>query len=141
MPTGVTIRDVQERLFGAAERVLLRDGLSALTSRPVTSEAGCATGVLHRHFADFDTFLADFVLDRTSRIADKAGPLRRSPGKGTVLGNLMAALVSLLGPGAMAVFSLVTSRDELRRRLRQERTCCSLATTAPRCRATRCPSS
>lgn len=44
MPTGVAIRDVREQLFAAAERVLLRDGPSALTSRAVTSEAGCAKG-------------------------------------------------------------------------------------------------
>jgi AcrR family transcriptional regulator len=54
VPTGVALRDVREQLFGAAERVLLRDGPSALTSRAVTDEAGVAKGVLHRHFADFD---------------------------------------------------------------------------------------
>ena len=54
MPTGVAHPRVREHLFEAAERVLLREGPSALTSRAVTTEAGCAKGVLHRHFADFD---------------------------------------------------------------------------------------
>jgi DNA-binding transcriptional regulator YbjK len=36
VPTGVHIRDAREQLFKAAERVLLRDGPSALTSRAVT---------------------------------------------------------------------------------------------------------
>ena len=78
MPTGVAIRDVREQLFDAAERVLLRDGPNALTSRAVTTEAGCAKGVLHKHFADFDAFLAEFVLDRIARL-DEPGrrPARR----------------------------------------------------------------
>src|SRR5438552_17095552 len=68
MPTGVAMRDAREQLFDAAERVLLRDGPDALTSRAVTTEAGCANGVLHRHFADFDAFLTDLVLDRIGRL-------------------------------------------------------------------------
>ena len=57
MPTGIALQDARERLFAAAERILLRDGPSGLTSRAVTDEAGVAKGVLHRHFADFDDFL------------------------------------------------------------------------------------
>ena len=68
MPTGVALRDVREQLFAAAERVLLRDGPHALTSRAVTAEAGCAKGVLHKHFADFDAFLAELVMDRIARL-------------------------------------------------------------------------
>jgi AcrR family transcriptional regulator len=67
VPTGVALRDVREQLFDAAERVLLRDGPRALTSRAVTTEAGVAKGVLHRHFADFDAFLAALVEDRIAR--------------------------------------------------------------------------
>jgi AcrR family transcriptional regulator len=47
VPTGVAFSDARVRLFDAAERVLLRDGPNALTSRAVTTEAGCAKGVLH----------------------------------------------------------------------------------------------
>ena len=75
MPTGVAIRDAREQLFDAAERVLLRDGPHALTSRAVTTEAHCAKGVLHRHFADFDAFLAELVLDRIDRIGSQAAAL------------------------------------------------------------------
>ena len=93
MPTGVAIRDVREQLFDAAERVLLRDGPSALTSRAVTTEAGCAKGVLHRHFADFDAFLAELVLDRVARLDGQAAALRESAGTGTVAGNLTGVLI------------------------------------------------
>ncbi|MEU7134880.1 TetR family transcriptional regulator [Streptomyces sp. NPDC046261] len=121
MPTGVAIRDVREQLFGAAERVLLRDGPSALTSRAVTTEAGCAKGVLHRHFADFDAFLAELVLDRIARIDDQAATLRASAGTGTVTDNLTQALTDLFATVAVAIVSLITSRDDLRARLRQAR--------------------
>ncbi len=119
MPTGVALRDVREQLFGAAERVLLRDGPSALTSRAVTTEAGCAKGVLHRHFADFDAFLAEFVLDRIDRMHPQAAALLESAGTGTVVGNLADALTALFGSVAVAIVPLVTFRDDLRDRLRE----------------------
>ncbi|MET9492497.1 TetR family transcriptional regulator [Nocardia sp. NPDC006630] len=121
MPTGMAIRDVRAQLFDAAERVVLRDGPSALTSRAVTTEAGCAKGVLHRHFADFDDFLAELVLDRITRIDQQAGALRESAGTGTVTGNLTEALSAVFGSLAVAIVSLVIFRDELRARLRQHR--------------------
>jgi AcrR family transcriptional regulator len=118
MPTGIAIRDVREQLFAAAERVLLRDGPSALTSRAVTTEAGCAKGVLHKHFADFDAFLAELVLDRIARIEDQAAALRAAAGTGTVAGNLTGALSTLFESVAVAIVGLVTSRHELLARLR-----------------------
>src|ERR1051325_600340 len=117
MPTGVAIRDVRGHLFDAAERVLLRDGPNGLTSRAVTDEAACAKGVLHRHFADFDTFLAELVLDRAVQPEARAGALRDSAGSGTVAGNLTAALVTLFSPVPVAIIPLITFRDELRARL------------------------
>ena len=121
MPTGVAIRDVREQLFDAAERVLLRDGPNALTSRAVTTEAGVAKGVLHRHFADFDDFLAELVLDRINRMDAEAAALRNSAGTGTVAGNLTGALTALFGSVAVAIVALITFRDDLRARLRQAR--------------------
>ena len=121
MPTGVAIRDARDQLFDAAERVLLRAGPNALTSRAVTTEAGCAKGVLHRHFADFDAFLAELVLDRIARLDGQAAALRASAGTGTVAGNLTSTLLDLFGSLALGIISLVISRDELRARLRQAR--------------------
>jgi AcrR family transcriptional regulator len=119
MPTGVAIRDPREQLFDAAERVLLRDGPNALTTRSVTAEAGCANGVLHRHFADFDAFLAELVVARIARIGVQAAALRESAGTGTVIGNLAEALTEVFGPVAVAIVALITFRDDLRARLRE----------------------
>jgi AcrR family transcriptional regulator len=114
VPTGVAIRDVRAQLFDAAERVLLRDGPSALTSRAVTDEAGVAKGVLHRHFADFDAFLAEFVLDRVNRMDATV-----EAGTGSVVDNVAEALTTVFGSVAVAIVPLVTFRDELRARLRE----------------------
>src|SRR5436190_17346134 len=95
VPTGVAIRDARKQLFDAAERILLRDGANALTSRAVTTEAGCAKGVLHKHFTDFDTFLAEFVLDRLNHMAPEAEALQDSAGRNTVVSNLTTALTAL----------------------------------------------
>jgi AcrR family transcriptional regulator len=119
VPTGVAIRDPREQLFDAAERILLRDGPNALTSRAVTTEAGVAKGVLHRHFADFDAFLAELVVDRIARIEHQATALCDSAGTGTVTGNLTDALTDLFGSVAVAIVALIISRDNLRARLRQ----------------------
>lgn len=119
MPTGVPIGDARARLFDAADRLLLRDGPSALTSRAVTEEAGTAKGVLHKHFDDFDGFLAEFVLDRVHRMDERASALRAAAGTGTVTGNLTEALTALFGSVAIAIVALVTFRDGLRARLRE----------------------
>lgn len=118
VPTGVALRDVREQLFAAAERIMLRDGPNALTSRAVTTEAGCAKGVLHKHFTDFDSFLAELVQDRIIRLRGQADALLGSAGTGTVVGNLAAALTDLFGSVAVSMVSLLIFRDELRARLR-----------------------
>ncbi|MER5216573.1 TetR family transcriptional regulator [Streptomyces sp. NPDC002838] len=118
MPTGVAMRDARRQLFDAAERILLRDGPHALTSRAVTTEAGCAKGVLHRHFADFDAFLAELVLDRIARLDGRSAALRAAAGNGTVVGNLATALTELFDAVAVSIVGLVIFRDDLRARLR-----------------------
>ncbi len=121
MPTGVAIREVRARLFDAAERVLLRDGPAGLTSRAVTTEAACAKGVLHRHFADFDAFLAELVADRIARLDGQSAVLRAAAGTGTVVDNVSGALTDLFGPVALSIVGMLAYRDELRDRLRRGR--------------------
>jgi AcrR family transcriptional regulator len=119
VPTGVALRDARRQLFDAAERIVLRDGPAALTSRSVTAEAGCAKGVLHKHFADFDDFLAEFVLDNIGLVSHEIAALRDAAGTRTVADNLTGALTALFGSVAVAMVGLVTFRDGLRARLRE----------------------
>lgn len=121
MPTGVHIVDAPHQLFDAAERVLLRSGPDALTSRAVTDEAGFAKGVLHRHFGDFDDFLSALVVDRAARIEAEAVDLRAQAGTRTVAANLTETLTALFSSVAAAIIPLIIFRAELRARLRQDR--------------------
>ncbi|MBV9594377.1 MAG: TetR/AcrR family transcriptional regulator [Actinobacteria bacterium] len=118
MPTGVPIRDIRDQLFTAAESVLVRDGPDALTSRAVTTQAGVAKGILHRHFPDFDGFLAAFVLSHLERLDAPARDLRAAAGNATVADNLARALTAVLDPTAVNIITLVCSRRELLTRLR-----------------------
>ncbi|MFC9489402.1 TetR/AcrR family transcriptional regulator [Streptomyces hydrogenans] len=125
-PRGVATPDVRERLFAAAERVVERDGPGALTSRAVTTEAGCAKGLLHAHFAGFDGFVAELCLDRFARTAAKAGALAGLVGQGTVAGNLDAVVLALFDSGGPAVSGLTLSRPDAALRVRE-----ALAAGAP----------
>jgi AcrR family transcriptional regulator len=118
MPTGVHLRDVRRQLFAAAERVLLKEGPNALTSRAVTAEADVAKGVLHRHFADFDDFLAELVRTRIARVTDQSVLLRAAAGRRPIEATLTEALAELFDPVTVALVSMVFVRDELRTRLR-----------------------
>ena len=118
MPTGVALRDPREQLFAAAERVLLRAGPNALTSRAVTTEAGCAKGVLHRNFTDFDAFLVELIIDRINRINRQAEALRAVAGTGSIADHLTDALTEVFQSVARSILSLITFRDGLRARLR-----------------------
>ena len=112
-PRGRAIPGVREQLFQAADRLLVRAGPAALTTRAITSEAGVANGVLHRHFRDLDTFLAEFAADRLRAIADIAAALPARAGQGTVIGNLTDATLALFGSSALALVNLVASRPAL----------------------------
>ncbi len=118
MPTGVPILDIGAQLLDAAERVLVRDGPDALTCRAVTTEAGVAKGILHRHFTDFDTFLGGLVLRRLERIDALSVDLRATAGTGPVDENVAVALAGALDAPATRIVNLVCSRAQLLERVR-----------------------
>ncbi|WP_412540384.1 TetR/AcrR family transcriptional regulator [Longispora sp. K20-0274] len=117
-PRGVPVPDVRQRLFDAAERVLGAAGPDGLTSRAVTTEAGCAKGLLYNHFADLDEFVAELVLDRLRGTAERAEALPGLAGRGTVAGNLTEAACSLLDAHAPAVAGLAMTRAGVSARIR-----------------------
>ncbi|MFF5404546.1 TetR/AcrR family transcriptional regulator [Streptomyces misionensis] len=117
-PRGVATPDVRERLFAAAERVVERAGPGALTSRSVTTEAGCAKGLLHAHFAGFDEFVAELCLDRFARTAARARALPGLAGQGTVAGNLDSVVLALFDSGGPALSGLAMARPAAMARVR-----------------------
>ena len=112
-PRGVAIPEVREQLFEATDRLLARDGPAGLSTRTITGEAGVANGVLHRHFRDLNTFLAEFTADRLRAISDSAAALLARAGHGTVAGNLTAATLTLFSSNALALMNLAAARPEL----------------------------
>jgi AcrR family transcriptional regulator len=84
-----------------------------VSTRAITSEAGVANGMLHRHFRDLDAFLAEFAADRLQAIAASGAALPARAGHGTVIGNLTNALLTLFSSNALALMNLVATRPEL----------------------------
>jgi AcrR family transcriptional regulator len=117
-PRGVAIPDVRERLFAAAERVLAREGPSALTNRAITSEADCAKGLLYNHFADLDDFIAELVIDRFRLTTQATASLASRAGERTVAENLIEAAMTLLGSNGPAIAGLAMSRPAVSVRVR-----------------------
>lgn len=118
MPTGVSLRDAREQLLAAADRVLRSGGPAALTSRAITTEAGCAKGVLHKHFADLDELLVALVQDRIARLDGRAAALRAAAGHGSLTTTVADALTEIFGSVALHIVALIIARDGLRARLR-----------------------
>jgi AcrR family transcriptional regulator len=118
-PRGVAIPDLREQLFRATDQVLVRDGPSGLSGRAITSEAGCATGLLYNHFGDLDEFLAQFVLDRLRLAAERAAELPARAGEATVADNLTDAALAIPGSSGLAMITLVRSRPSVAARLRE----------------------
>ncbi|MFF8559540.1 TetR/AcrR family transcriptional regulator [Streptomyces albidoflavus] len=118
-PRGVATPDVTELLFAAAERVVVRDGPGALTSRAVTTEAGCAKGLLHTHFAGMDAFVAALCLDRFARTAATARALPALAGTGTVAAHLATVTDALFDSGGPAVSGLALTRPGAAERFRE----------------------
>jgi AcrR family transcriptional regulator len=118
-PRGVAVPDVRELLFAAAERVVVRDGPGALTSRAVTAEAGCAKGLLHAHFAGgLDEFVAELVLDRFARTAALAAGLPDRAGHGTVAENVSSVVTALLTSTGPTMAGLALTRPGAAARFR-----------------------
>jgi AcrR family transcriptional regulator len=118
MPTGVPIHDIRGQLLDAAQRILVRDGPDALTSRAVTTETGVAKGILHRHFADFDTFLVALVLRRIEDIDAQSADLRAAAGTAALDDTLVSALADALDTPTLQTIRLVCGRRSLTDRLR-----------------------
>jgi AcrR family transcriptional regulator len=121
VPRGIAIPELHERLFQAAERVLLRAGPVGLSTRAITSEAGCAKGVLHNHFADLDDFLTQYVLARFHAALHGVADLPSRAGQATVIENLTQATTSLFDPSVLAAHAIVTYRPDVATRLRRGR--------------------
>jgi len=113
MPTGRAIEHPRTVLLDAGRRLLASDGPSAITSRSVAVASGVAKGVLHRHFEDFDAYLAALVAEDASRIR------RIEPRVADSAADAVSDVVEqVFTPVTVALVAVVISRDGVRRRAR-----------------------
>jgi AcrR family transcriptional regulator len=119
-PRRAAVPEIREHLFNAAQDLLLRDGAQSVTGRAVTRQAGCASGLLGKHFGSFDAFLVQFALDRFRQHAAALEALPSRAGKGTVAANLADATTALFTPEMIALARLMLSRPGLIGRAIQE---------------------
>ncbi|GAA1619141.1 hypothetical protein GCM10009828_054220 [Actinoplanes couchii] len=68
--------------------MIVTAGPGHLTSRAVTQQAGVATGLLFKHFRNFDDFLIGYAVDRTFQLTTTLTGLPALVGTGTVATNL-----------------------------------------------------
>ncbi len=69
--TRMSVDDRRALLLAAAERVVVRDGFSALTTRSVTAEAGMTLGHFHYCFHSKDELLSHLVTRTTAALSDR----------------------------------------------------------------------
>jgi AcrR family transcriptional regulator len=119
MPRGVAIPELREQLFRAAGRLLARDGPSGLVTRAITTEAGCAKGVLHNHFTDLDGFLAEFVRSCFTEALAGVAELASKAGQATVAENLNDTAAALFDSPVLAAHSIVLFRPSVAARMHQ----------------------
>ncbi len=112
MPTGRALDDARGLLLDAGRRVLAAHGASALTSRAVTEASGVAKGVLHRHFDDFDAYIAALVADEAVRIQTIEPRAADSAVMATT-----DVIEQTFTPTMLALVSLVIGRDGVRKRV------------------------
>jgi AcrR family transcriptional regulator len=113
MPRGVLIPEVRQQFFAALERLIAAEGLSGLTGRAVTREAGVATGLLYTHFRTWDNFLAGYATDRSFQIAGGVAGLPGRAGSGTVAANLTGAIGAMALDEVAPLLRLLASRPDL----------------------------
>ncbi|WP_374977955.1 TetR/AcrR family transcriptional regulator [Microbacterium trichothecenolyticum] len=112
MPTGRALDDARGLLLEAGRRILAEDGARALTSRSVTEASGVAKGVLHRHFEDFDAYIAALVVGEVVRIREIEP--RAADSASAAVADVIEQVFT---PTMLGLVSLAIGRDGVRRRV------------------------
>lgn len=100
-------------LVDHARRLVTRGGPSALTMRALAVEAGCATGLAYKVFADRDEIVLEIVHAELARLRSMADDLAARAGRGPVGANLAWFADAVLESPAVALVGEVTTHDRL----------------------------
>lgn len=100
-------------LIEHAQRIIMRDGASALTMRALAAEAGCALGLPYKVFADRAELVAEIVHAESARLAAAGDELIARAGAATVADNLAWYAELILGSPAVALAGEVMADETL----------------------------
>jgi AcrR family transcriptional regulator len=105
---------VRARLVAAAQGVLQREGLPAVTVRRVAAEAGLSVGVLYNHFRDADDLVASALMEQLTAVGTDVA-------EGSASTDLAAYATLLLEQmrASMPIGVSLLSRPSLRNRIRE----------------------
>jgi len=108
-----TTEALRTSLIDHARRLVDRDGPAALTMRALAAEAGCATGLPYKVFADRHELVVEIVLAEFERLRAASDELLTRVGTGTVGGSLGWFAEVILDSTAVALAPEVARHDDL----------------------------
>lgn len=110
--TPETTAELRASLVAHAQRLVAREGASALTMRALAAEAGCAVGLPYKVFTDRRDLVAELVHAEFLEMQAVGDELVARAGTGTIGGNLAwFADLALASPAVAVVQEVFT--DEL----------------------------
>jgi len=111
--TPETTAGMRASLIAHAQRLVAREGASALTMRALAAEAGCAVGLPYKVFADRRDLVAELVHAEFVEMQSVVDELVARAGTGTIGGNLAWFADLLLASPAVAVAQEVFTDEQL----------------------------
>ena len=90
-----------DRLLSAAERLVVREGVRALTVRRIADEAAVNSALVRYHFGDTDGLLAELAMRNAARLADSRNKLLSTLTPRDFAGAVEALVVPLWARAAM----------------------------------------
>ena len=111
--TPETTAGMRASLIAHAQRLVAREGASALTMRALAAEAGCAVGLPYKVFADRRDLVAELVHAEFVEMQSVVDELVAGAGTGTIGGNLAWFADLLLASPAVAVAQEVFTDEQL----------------------------
>jgi AcrR family transcriptional regulator len=102
-------------LIEVAQRIVARDGASALTMRALAAEAGCAVGLPYKVFANREELVAELISVEFVRLREAFDRLVAQAGTRTIGHNLGRYADLLLGSPSIALAREVAHDEELSR--------------------------
>lgn len=108
------MQSTPDRLLAAAEMLVVREGVRALTVRRIATEAGVNSALLRYHFGDTDGLLQELALRNAAQLADSRAALLEALLPGDFPGAIDALIVPLWAKAAMnPQFRAIVVLDEV----------------------------